>query len=281
MENKEFYIDKDGFKLHAKLEFPENSYVDSTKNSGHSTRDVSSTSSDPGHPAWNKVRMPIVIIIHGLTGQMDEAQLEGVRDAAHATGCASLRVDMYGHGKSDGEFSNHNLLEWQSEILYIIDYARGLDFVTDIYLAGHSQGGLAVILAAGMKADQIKALIPISPATLIVSESLKGYFFGTKFDQNNLPESIHFWDTFDIKANYFRVARTLHVDEAIDSYDGPVLVVHGTNDESVPVSYGIEVAEKYKNSTLALIEDDSHCFDYHLDEMVAAVTEFLKRIQLG
>ena len=251
MQNRDYFIDKDGFKLHSKLEFP---------------KDVTG-------------KMPLLILIHGLTGQMDEAQLEGVRDAAFATGIACLRVDMYGHGKSDGDFSNHNVMEWICEILYVIDYARSLDFVTDIYLSGHSQGGLSVILAAGMKADQIKALIPISPAINIVSESINGEFFGTKFNKDNLPETVHFWDEFEIKANYFRVAKTLHVDEAIEAYDGPVLVVHGTSDESVPVSFGIEVAEKYKNSTLALIEGDSHCFDYHLDEMVKAVTEFLTKIK--
>lgn len=251
MQNRDFFIDKDGFKLHAKLEFPKEAAG----------------------------KMPLLILIHGLTGQMDEAQLEGVRDAANANGIACLRVDMYGHGKSDGDFSNHNLMEWLSEILFVIDYAREQDFVTDIYLSGHSQGGLAVILAAGMKPDQIKALIPIAPATNIVSESVKGEFFGTKFDQNNMPEFIHFWDEFDIKANYFRIARTLNVDAAIEAFDGPVLVVHGTDDESVPVSFGIEVADKYNNSTLALIEGDSHCFDYHLDEMVKAVADFLAKIK--
>ncbi|MDO4966021.1 MAG: alpha/beta hydrolase [Lachnospiraceae bacterium] len=247
MNNREYYIDKDGFKLHAKLDFPTDA----------------------------ESKLPILILIHGLTGQMDEAQLYGVRDAALDAGCACLRVDMYGHGKSDGDFSNHNVMEWLCEILYIIDHARNQEFVTDIYLAGHSQGGLAVILAAGMKSDQIKALIPISPAINIVSDSKKGEFFGTQFDKDNLPETVHFWDEFDIKANYFRVAKTLNVDEAISAYDGPVLIVHGTNDESVPVSYGIEVADKYQNATLKLIEGDSHCFDYHLDELILAVKTFL------
>lgn len=247
--SKEFYIDKDGFKLHAKLDLP-----------GQSSS-----------------KMPVLILIHGLTGQMDEAQLEGVRDAANDSGVACLRVDMYGHGKSDGDFSNHNLMEWVSEIIYIIDYVREQDYASDIYLSGHSQGGLAVILAAALKADQIKALVLLSPAINIVYDSKKGIFFGSKFDAESLPEYVHFWEEFDIKGNYFRVAGSFNVDEAIAAYTGPVLVVHGTKDESVDVAYGIEVAEKYSNSTLRLIKDDSHCFDYHLDEMVQAVKNFLMR----
>ena len=247
MITKEFFIDKDGFKLHAKLDTPENA----------------------------KAKLPILVLIHGLTGQMDEAHLEGVRGAAIANEMACLRVDMYGHGKSDGVFINHNLLEWVSEIIYVIDYARGLEFVSDIYLAGHSQGGLAVILAAALKADQIKALIPISPAINIVYNSIDGNFFGSEFDKDNIPEMVCFWDGFEIKGNYFRVARTIKVDEAIAAYKGPVLIVHGTADDTVDVAYGREVAEKYSNATLRLIEGDTHCFDYHLDEMVQVVKEFL------
>lgn len=248
MITKEFYIDKDGFKLFAKLDTADNS-------SG---------------------KMPLFILIHGLTGQMDEAQLEGARDVAIANGMACLRVDMYGHGKSDGKFENHNLLEWVSEIIYVIDYARELDFVTDIYLAGHSQGGLAAILAAALKSDQIKSLVLMSPAINIVYSSKNGDFFGTKFDKNNLPETVHFRDGYEIKGNYFRVARSINVDEAIAAYKGPVLVVHGTADDAVDVIYGKEVAEKYVDATLKLIEGDTHCFDYHLDEMVQAVDTFLK-----
>lgn len=248
MITEEFYIDKNGFKLFAKLDTPEKA----------------------------KEKMPVLVLIHGLTGQMDESQLEGVRDAAIANEMACLRVDMYGHGKSDGKFEDHNLFEWISEILYVIDYARSLDFASDIYLSGHSQGGLAVILAAALKADQIKALILLSPAINIVYDCLRGDFFGTKFDKDNIPEMIRFWEDFDIKGNYIRVARMFDVDKAIAAYKGPVLVVHGTMDDSVDVAYGKEVAEKYNNSTLKLIEGDTHCFDYHLDEMVQTVNGFLK-----
>lgn len=251
MQNRDYYIDKDGFRLHAKLEFPQS----------------------------QEKKMPLLIIIHGLTGQMDETHLEGVKDVALELGYACLRVDMYGHGKSDGDFVNHNIMEWVCEIIYIIDYARSLEFTTDVYLAGHSQGGLSVILAAGLKADQIKALIPMSPATNIVYDSCKGEFFGSIFDVENVPETVHFWDEYDLKGNYFRVARSLDVEGAIDAYDGPVLVVHGTNDESVPVSYGEEVAKRYRNATLKLVEGDSHCFDYHLDDMLAAVREFLANVR--
>ena len=65
------------------------------------------------------------------------------------------------------------------------------------------------------------------------------------------------------------------MEKVFAAYDGPVLVVHGTSDEAVDVACGIEATDKYKNSTLKLIEGDSHCFDYHLDKMVQAVREYI------
>jgi len=129
------YITDDGIRLNAKLDRPD-----------------------------SRGKCPIVIIIHGFTGNMEEPHIVAVSRMFNELGLATLRVEMYGHGGSDGEFHNHTLFKWMTNAMTVIDYARSLDFVTDIYLCGHSQGGLTVTLAAALKHDQIKAIIPMSPA---------------------------------------------------------------------------------------------------------------------
>lgn len=247
MENREFYIDKDGFKLHAKMDFPKE----------------------------QKDKMPVLILVHGLTGHMEERHIIKVAETAVSCGYVCLRVEMYGHGKSDGEFCNHNVAEWVIELAYVIDYVRGLDFTSDIYLAGHSQGGLTVMLTAALKADQIKGLMPLSPATVIVDLCRNGEFFGTKFDVDHLPDKLHFWEDKYVTSNYVRIGRTIRVDEAIAGYHGPVLLVHGTADEAVPVSYAIDADNKYENSQLVLIPDDTHCYDVHLDLVEEAIRKWM------
>ena len=132
------YILDDGIRLNAALEMPENA-------------------SGP---------MPLALIIHGFTGHMEEPHITAVAESLRQSGIATLRVDMYGHGKSEGTFRSHTLYKWLTNALTVIDYARGLDFVTDLYLIGHSQGGLTAMLAAGMKHDQIRALVALSPACM-------------------------------------------------------------------------------------------------------------------
>ena len=221
-------------------------------------------------------KCPLVVVIHGFTGHMEEDHIVAVCRAMNEVGFATLRADMYGHGNSDGEFRKHTLYKWLTNALTLIDYARGLDFVTDVYLCGHSQGGLTAMLAAGLKHDVIKGLIPLSPACMIPELARKGELLGLSFDPDHIPEVLNAWDR-GLDGNYARVAQTIHVEEAIARYDGPVLIVHGDADEAVPVHYGIEAANAYKHGEMVLIEGDDHCYGKHLDKVVEAVKDWLKQ----
>lgn len=226
-------------------------------------------------PKGGADKCPLLIIIHGFTGYKEEPHLQAVADTANACGYAVLRADMYGHGKSGGTFRDHTLYKWLGNIMAVIDYARTLDFVTDIYLCGHSQGGLAAILAAAMERDVIAGLIPLSPAVMIPEGARQGELLGQRFDPVHIPDALPSWDGRDLGANYIRVAQTIDVSAAVARYEGPVLLVHGDADDAVPVRYGIETAKAYGNAELVLVRGDDHCFGRHLDQMTAAVRAWL------
>ena len=243
MRSSQFFIPDDGIRLNAKLDVPEGSDR-------------------------------LVIVIHGFTGHMEETHITAVSRAFNDLGCATLRVDMYGHGHSDGAFRDHTLFKWMTNALTVIDYARGLEFAKEIYLCGHSQGGLLVMLAAAMRRELIRGLIPLSPAAMIPEICRRGEMLGIPFDPDNIPEALAF-DDKTLGGNYLRVAQTIRVEDAIDRYDGPVLIVHGDDDESVPVQVGIDAANRYKNGTLTLIPGDDHCYNRHLDQVVGAVKAWM------
>ena len=222
-------------------------------------------------------KCPMVIIIHGFTGHIEERHIIAAARACNEMGFATLRVDMYGHGSSDGKFEDHNLFKWMNNALAVIDYARTLDFVTDIYLCGHSQGGLMVVLAGALKHDLIKGIIPMSPAVMIPESARKGELLNVHFDPDNIPEYIVNENDWKLKGNYARVAQTINVDEAIDRYDGPVLIIHGDADEAVPYKYGAAAAERYKNAELVCVPGDTHCYDHHLEQVVEALKTWLAK----
>ena len=220
-------------------------------------------------------KCPIVVIIHGFTGHMEEKHLTAVSAMMNEIGFATLRVDMYGHGKSGGSFHDHTLYKWLTNALTVIDYARGLPFVSDVYLCGHSQGGLTVILAGAMKREIIKGVIPLAPACMIPALARSGGLLGAAFDPDHIPEELNVWNGWILGGNYVRVAQTIRVEDAIDRYEGPVLIVQGDRDDPGLKQSAIDAAKRYKHCDLVMIPGDTHCFDYHLDQMTDAVKQWL------
>ena len=241
---KEFYIDSDGIRLHAKLD-----RVNETE------------------------KGPLCILIHGFTGHMEEDHILAARDAIFESGVSVLRVEMYGHGGSDGEFMNHTLYKWVTNALSVVSYAKTLDFVTDLYLCGHSQGGLLTMLIGGMCSDDFKAIIPMSPAWMIPEICREGNVLGIPFDAQHIPETVTNGDVV-LSGDYLRVAQTIHVEDEIDRYKGTVCIIHGDADDVVPYFYGDKANKLYQNSKLITIHDADHCYVGHLDELKKALTHF-------
>lgn len=243
------YISDDGIKLHVELEKPENA----------------------------PDKMPLVIVIHGFTGHMEEDHIVAAAKACREHGYATLRAEMYGHGQSEGAFKDHTLFKWISNAIAVIEYARSLDFVTDIYLCGHSQGGLNVMLAGGMKHEIVKGIIELAPAAMIPEFSRKGSLLGIDFDPDNMPEELEVRPGKMLGDNYVRAAQMIHIEDAIDRFKGPVLIVQGNNDYPELMESARYAAKRYKNCTYVEIDGSTHCYDGHLPEMEKAIKDWLPK----
>ncbi|MEE1292917.1 MAG: alpha/beta fold hydrolase [Acutalibacteraceae bacterium] len=243
MTREEFYLTDDGIRLHAKLDRPE-----------------------------GLEKTPLCIVVHGLTGHMEEPHLCAVSETMNDLGIATLRVELYGHGQSDGAFEDHDLAKWLHNLDTVTDYAKSLDFVTDLYLCGHSQGGLAVVIQAGRRPEEYKAILPLAPALMIPR-------LAKQFPEDEIPDCFYFHEQ-RIAQGYILANRALDVDAAIRNYHGPVLLVQGMADTTIVPQDTVDAAKVYENATLVTIDGDTHCFDYHLDKVVEAVKEFMAK-QLG
>ena len=77
--------------------------------------------------------------------------------------------------------------------------------------------------------------------------------------------------------NYIRVAQMIHVEEYIDKYAGPVLVVQGTEDMPDLIDSAKAAADRYADAQYVEITGDTHIYERHVDRMTAAVVNWLKR----
>ena len=221
-------------------------------------------------------RRPLVILLHGFTSAKDRPHNILAAAAMREAGCATLRFDLYGHGESGGEFRKHTLYKWISNTITVMDAARELGY-RDLYLSGHSQGGLTAALVAGMEADRVKGLILRAPAFMIPQAAREGSMLGRTFDPEHIPDSVTVIKGLELDGNYIRVAQTLHAEEAADRYRGPVLILHGDEDDTLPPEDSRRMARRYRNCELAVIPGETHHFDRHPEQMREIIRNWLEK----
>jgi len=165
-----------------------------------------------GNPA------PAVIFAHG-NGELIDFWPEELRDFTKL-GVGVLLVEYPGYGRSEGSPSQKSITEtFVSSYDYIVA-KKGVD-PSRIILFGRSIGGGAV--CALTKKRPSAALILISTFTSVSSFASKyfvpGFLMRDPFD--NL--------------------------EAVGAYSGPVLIIHGKQDEIIPFSHGIALSKAARN----------------------------------
>lgn len=230
-----------------------------------------------------KDKCPIAVIFHGLMASRDknnEGMFGKIAEGLLKKGIASVRFDFNGHGDSDGGFEDMTVYGEVLDGMKIMDYVRSLDFVTDIYIIGHSQGSVVGGMMAGYYRERVSKLVMLAPAATIPDDALRGNCFGQHYDVFNLPDRIEMIDVkgdrYNLGQNYMRSARTLPIYETTSMFTGDTLIIHGSRDEAVG-TIGSERYKKYMdNVKLHIIMGEGHGLDtISLDSVVDEVVDFI------
>ena len=226
-------------------------------------------------------KCPIAVIFHGFMSSRDADMFCCIADELVKNGIAAVKFDFDGHGESDGDFSDMNVYSEILDAAKIIEYVRGLDFVTDIYIVGHSQGAVVGGMIAGYYREAVKKLVMLAPAATLKDDAQNGTCFGVEYDIYNVPNKLRMTnvngDNFDVGGLYFRIARTLPIYETTSMFKGETLIVHGTADEAVGVIGSERYDECMPNARLELIEGATHGFgDFAFARVIKMTIDFLK-----
>lgn len=178
--------------------------------------------------------------------------------------------------KSDGTSLEMSALTETEDLKAVFKHATKWSFVDPekIMLMGASQGGLVSAIMAGTFPKMIQCLILLYPAFDIDWLGYKSL--------ENVPDTISLYKGWmEVGKNYVSDLWNYDIHYMIKNYHGAVLILHGDQDTTVPISYSIEASKQYKNSSLRVIEGGEHVFhDQPFEKAVVEIIKFLKDMNI-
>lgn len=93
-----------------------------------------------------KKSQPLVIMVHGLTGNMDESLYRGGCEYLGAKGYATYRLNLYGYPKDARRIVRTTLKIHAKDLNAVAGYFRRKGF-KKIFVVGHSYGGATILLS--------------------------------------------------------------------------------------------------------------------------------------
>jgi dipeptidyl aminopeptidase/acylaminoacyl peptidase len=191
---------------------------------------------------------------------------------------STFRFDFFGHGESAGQFADITISEAVDDVQCAIRFVKDSGYER-IGLVGSSFGGFASILAAG-SSDDVFVLALKSP----VSDYL-GLLIARDHDidieawKREGSIAVDGGDGENLRLNYAFFADA----EGIDGYSfakniiAPTLIVHGDQDETVPLVQSRKTADLIPECRLEIIEGADHTYSdpQHFEIMLRLISDFV------
>ena len=224
-------------------------------------------------PATDSCHM--IILMHGIFSSKDYPPMPNIARALAKEGIASIRFDFDGHGKSEGQMIDMTIANELADAKAIWDYAAALPYVSGISLLGHSQGGVIASMTAGSDDTDTEALILLAPGAVIKEACQGGHFFGNSFDPQDPPEYIKCFHHFKLGRNYMLQTQELDIYGVSENFQGPVCIIHGSEDGIVPLWCSEKYDAIYGNSEMHIVEGENHLIIKKRKEVIGIILDFL------
>ena len=212
----------------------------------------------------------IVVLGHGVTGNKDRLFVVALANGLAASGIPALRFSFSGNGDSEGRFIDSTISK------EVEDLGSVLDALSDysVCYVGHSMGGAVGVLRASQD-KRIDMLVSIAG---MVHTNI---FAQTEFGDVT-PDEGFMWDKPDCPLSSVYMNDMRQIDSVMDRASQitvPWLLVHGTEDDVVPIGESREIFENANQPKYLIeIEGADHVFS---DESTSVmVTKVLNWVQM-
>jgi pimeloyl-ACP methyl ester carboxylesterase len=230
----------------------------------------------------NSGKKPGVLFCGGFHSDMTGIKATTLDAHCREQGQQFTRFDYQGHGASSGQFEDGTIGLWRDDMQAVFDE------VTDgpQIVVGSSMGGWMALLLTFLRAERVAGLVLIAPAP----------DFTTELMWKSLPEearrqierdgiwlrpSIYGDGPYPITRNLIKESHKHLVLSRPVPFTGPVRILLGLQDETIPIDHIICTAETIKSDDIeiTLIKDGDHRLSRpaDLDKIRAAVDELSRK----
>lgn len=231
-----------------------------------------------------KDRCNMVILMHGIFASKTITPMPAIAKQLAQEGIASIRFNFGGHWTSEGKISKMTIENEIQDALAIWNYACSLPYINKIGLLGHSQGGVIASMTAGRIASsqvnkQPYGLVLLAPASVLKKACNHGHLLGTKFNPNNPPEFIRCFGIMKVSKEYILTTQQLNIYGTAEAFNGPVRIIHGSEDTLVPLWCSEDYKKIYGNmAELIIVDKENHRMSKHTKHIAKLVAAFFTKL---
>ncbi len=220
--------------------------------------------------------LPIAIVSHGFMAFQDTVcqYAKALAEIGYAAYCFDFCGGSVVKGKSDGKTTDMSVLTEVKDLEAVIEYAKQQSYTdeTKVLLMGCSQGGFVSALTAAKHREDISKLVMFYPAFCIPDDARAGKMMFAQFDPANIPDIVP-CGPMKLGRCYVEDVIRMNPYEEINDYQGDVLIVHGTKDNIVNMTYIEEAFDTYMGNksgnkvNLKIVEGGGHGFSKKHDKV--------------
>jgi len=233
-------------------------------------------------PAGGRPATTLVTYLHGFASDQFGEKVLYLRDRFVAAGFAFLTFDHRGHGRSSGTIMDLTVSRNLEDLAAVLQQ-HGSGYARRI-LVGSSMGGQTAAWYAARHPDEIAAAVLIAPGFRFIERRMEelGPAGLERLRTTGRVAYKNQWVDVTIGPALFDDAGQYTVDRLLPLYRTPSLLLHGTEDESVPFEDSVVFTKltKARPLELCLIAGGDHRLTDWKETLFSEIEAFLKRLRL-
>lgn len=206
-----------------------------------------------------------VVIAHGIHGNKNLIWLYQIAECLAAHGIAACRFDFSGHGDSQGDFGELDFTKGQSDLTSVIEGLKDKGY-NQFAVIGHSLGG-AISLITVPDHPEIQCLVDVAGPACPYREANEDYL-RKMYEDAGIKDGALLTEIHEVE-----------VVDRVKLIEVPTLVIHGTEDEVIPIAEGKRVFEllPVKDKKLEIIEGGDHILLDYAAQVVSCACEWVTK----